>query len=274
MISKSPQSQSQTNYSLCLDVGNTNLYGGVFAGEELITSFRRDTTTGSAADEFGVFFRTVLRENGIDPSLVTKVGISSVVPSQVHSLRGAAVKYFNCEPFILRAGVKTGLKILMKNPPDVGADRIANSISAVKRYPQQNIIIVDFGTATTYCAISKNAEYLGGAIIPGIKISMESLESRTARLPRVEIVKPENALGRSTVESIQAGLYYSAVGCTREICQNLIRETFKNEKTIIIGTGGFSRMFEDAGLFDTILADLVLDGVRIAMELNTQSFGN
>ena len=257
-----------SSYILCLDIGNTNLYGGVFDGENLITTFRRDMTAGSSADEFGLFFRAVLRENDIDPSLVKRVSISSVVPSVIHSLRNASLKYFNDDPFVLRAGVKTGLKITIKNPSEIGADRIANSISAVHRYPNKNIVIVDFGTATTFCAVSKNAEYLGGLIIPGVKISMESLEARTARLPRVEIIKPSGILGRSTVEAIQSGLYYGTIGSTKEICQGLVRECFNDENALLIGTGGFSRLFEEVQLFDLVLLDLVLDGLRIAVELN------
>lgn len=256
--------------TLCIDIGNTNLYAGVFEGEKLVFTFRRDTAATSSADEFGIFFRTVLRENEIDPKSVNAVGISSVVPALVHSLRNAILKYFNCEPFLLKPGVKTGLKITIKNPAEVGSDRIANAISVVHRYPEENVIIVDFGTATTFCPVSKNAEFLGSLIIPGIRISMESLASRTARLPQVDIVKPEQVLGRSSIEAIQSGLFYSTMGAVKEICRGLSEECFKDQKRIIIGTGGFSRLFENEKLFDVILPDLVLDGVRIATELNQE----
>ena len=250
---------------LCLDIGNTNLYGGVFEGERLVLTFRRDTHSGCTADEFGIFFRTVLRENNFDPARISAVGLSSVVPSVIHSVRGASNKYFGCEPFILKAGVKTGLKVTIRNPLEVGSDRIANAIAGVHHYPGKNLVIVDFGTATTFCAVSKNAEYLGGLIIPGVKISMEALEAKTARLPKVEIVKPESALGRSTIEAIQAGLYYSAVGGIREICAQLRTTCFTDEEVLVIGTGGFSALFRDQKLFDLVLPDLVLEGVRIAL---------
>jgi type III pantothenate kinase len=254
------------NSILCLDIGNTNLYGGVFEAGNLTHTFRRDTHSGCTADELGIFFRTVLKENNFDPAQISAVGISSVVPSIIHSLRGAIIKYFNCEPFILKAGVKTGLKVTIRNPLEVGSDRIANAIAGVHKYPNKNLIIVDFGTATTFCAISKQSEYLGGVIIPGVKISMEALEAKTARLPKVEIVKPESALGRSTIEAIQAGLYYSTVGGIKEVCEQLSLSCFKAEERLIIGTGGFSALFRDQGLFDVIAPDLVLDGIRIALE--------
>lgn len=253
---------------LCIDVGNTNLYAGVFQGERLLFTFRRDTAAASSADELGIFFRAVLRENDIDPFSLSRVGISSVVPSLVHSLRNSIVKYFRHEPFLLKPGVKTGLKITAKNPAEVGSDRIANAISTIHRYPQQNAIIIDFGTATTFCPISKNAEFLGGLIIPGIRISMEGLASRTARLPQVDIVKPNSVLGRTSIEAIQSGLFYSTIGAIKEICAGLQSECFQGEKPLLIGTGGFSRLLENEHIFDLILPDLVLDGIRIATELN------
>jgi type III pantothenate kinase len=253
---------------LCLDIGNTNLYGGVYQENKLLMTFRCTTKGGNTADELGIFFRTVLRENGLDPESIGAVGVSSVVPSIIHSLRGAIHKYFKCEPFILKAGVKTGLKVTIRNPIEVGSDRIANAISGVNRFPNKNLVIIDFGTATTFCAVTKKAEYLGGLIIPGVKISMEALEARTAKLPKVEIVKPEQALGRSTVEAIQSGLYYSALGSIREISKALRESCFNNEETIVIGTGGFSALFRDESVFDYILPDLVLEGVLIALNLD------
>lgn len=258
--------KNSTPPTLCLDIGNTNMYGGVFEDDKLALTFRRDTGSGCTADEFGIFFRTALRENNFDPKKIKAIGISSVVPSVIHSLRGAANKYFNCEPFILNADTKTNLKITLPNPRELGADRIANAIAAIKKYPDKNLIIVDFGTATTFCAISKKSEYLGGLIIPGVRISMESLESKTARLPKVEIIKPHSIMGRSTVEAIQSGLYYSSVGSIKEICNGLAKKCFNYEETLTIGTGGFSALFRDEELFNLILPDLVLEGVKYALE--------
>ena len=151
---------------LCLDIGNSQIFGGVFGNESLELTFRRTSQLRSSSDELGVFFRTVLRENDIDPKSITKVAICCVVPDLLYSLRATCQKYFRIEPLILRPGIKTGLKILYRDPREVGADRIADAIGAVKLYPKRNIIVADFGTATTICAISQNKEFLGGNIIP------------------------------------------------------------------------------------------------------------
>ncbi|MBC7397834.1 MAG: type III pantothenate kinase, partial [Bdellovibrionales bacterium] len=170
--------------------------------------------------------------------------------------------------FVLQAGVKTGLKIKYRNPLEVGADRIANSIAAIQLYPGRDVVIVDLGTATTFCAVTRDKDYLGGAIIPGLRISMEALESRTAKLPSVEIVRPEVACGRSTIESIQSGLYYSHLGAMRELIGRYQKELFNDERPFVIGTGGFSRLFQGMDIFDAEIPDLVLYGLLSALRLN------
>jgi type III pantothenate kinase len=216
----------------------------------------------------GVFLRSVLRENNIDPTRVKHIVFCSVVPEVIYSLRGACKKYFDINPFVLQAGVKTGLKIKYRNPLEVGADRIANSIAATHLYPQRNMIIVDLGTATTFCAISKDKDYLGGSIVAGLKLSMESLEAKTAKLPSVEIVPMTEALGRSTVESLQSGLYYGHVGTIKELSERLSTECFAGEKPFVIGTGGFANLFEKEKVFDVIIPDLVLKGLLTALKMN------
>jgi type III pantothenate kinase len=151
---------------LCLDVGNTHIHGGLFAGDLLRCQFRKSTHPVGSSDELGVFLRTVLRENDADPAGVARIAICSVVPPAAYSLRSACVKYFRCEPFLLQAGVKTGLRIKYRNPHEVGADRIANAIAATQRHPGRDVIVVDCGTATTFDAVSAAGDYLGGAILP------------------------------------------------------------------------------------------------------------
>ena len=253
---------------LCLDIGNTQIHGGVFEGEALRGQFRKSTSPLGTTDELGIFFTAVLRENGVDPRHVTAVAICSVVPAALYSLRGAAEKYFHCVPFVLQAGVKTGLKIKYRNPLEVGADRIANAIGAVHRHPQKDLIVVDFGTATTIEVITQTGDYLGGAILPGVGVSAETLASHTAKLPRVEIARPEAALGRSSVESIQSGLFHGHVGAVRHLISLVAIEAFYARKTLVIGTGGFARMFEAEGLFDEVLPELVLQGLRHAYAIN------
>ncbi len=258
---------------LTLDVGNSQIFGGVFDGpvgkEKLKLRFRKTSKTGASSDEIGIFLRSVLRENGMDPTEVKKIALCSVVPDVVHSLRNACKKYFNLNPFLLQAGVKTGLKINYRNPLEVGADRIANSIAAVNLYPQKNLIIVDLGTATTFCAVSSEKEYLGGSIVAGLRLNMEALESQTAKLPSVEIIQMDQALGRSTVESIQSGLYFGHVGTIRELSEQISKECFSGEKPYIIGTGGFASLFDKAKVFDAVQPDLVLQGLLQSLKLNT-----
>lgn len=254
---------------LSLDVGNTQIYGGVFEGEKMLIAFRKNSKSGSSSDEVGIFLRTVIKENGLDPKKIQKIVLCSVVPDVIYSLKGACQKYFGINPFILQAGVKTGLKIKYRNPLEVGADRIANAVAATQMHPQKNLVIVDLGTATTFCAITADRDYLGGSIIAGLKLSMESLEAKTAKLPSVEIVSRTEALGLSTVESLQSGLYYGHLGAMREIINKISQECFKGEKPFVIGTGGFSSLFEKEKIFDQIAPDLVLKGNLIALERNT-----
>lgn len=253
---------------LCLDVGNTQIYAGLFDKDKMVLSFRRSSKSGASSDETGIFLRTAIRENGFDPAKVKQIAICSVVPEVIYSLRGACMKYFNINPFILQAGVKTGLKIKYRNPLEVGADRIANSIAATHLYPGKNLILVDLGTATTFCAVSKDKDYLGGSIVAGMRLCMEALESKTAKLPSVEIVAMHEALGRATIESIQSGLYYGHLGTIKELTERITKECFQGERPMVIGTGGFSYLFEKEKVFDEIVPDLVLKGMLIALQHN------
>lgn len=254
---------------LCLDIGNSQLHGGVF-DEGLRLQFRKTTHPLGSSDEFGVFFTAVLRENGLDPRAVKRVAICSVVPPALYPIRSACLKYFQAEPFVLQAGVKTGLKVKYRNPHEVGADRIAGAIGAVQRRPGKNLIVVDCGTATTFDVVTASGDYLGGAILPGVGISVETLAGKTAKLPTVEITRPATALGRSTVESIQSGVYHAHVGAVRQLVQELAREAFGGERPAVVGTGGFARLFEAEKLFDEVVPELVLLGLKHAEEMNRE----
>ncbi len=255
---------------LCIDAGNTQIHGGVFDGEDLLFQFRKTSRQQYSSDEIGIFLKTVLRENKIDPDKIKGVSICSVVPDLNYSLIGSCMKYFNIDPFFLKAGVKTGLKIKYRNPLEVGTDRIANAIAACKLFPDQNIIVVDFGTATTFCAISRSKDYLGGIILPGIRISMEVLESRAAQLPSVEIKKTDAVIGKSTAESIQSGLFYGHLGIVKELKERITREAFNESKPVVIGTGGFSILFENENLFNVADPTLALKGLNLAYQMNHQ----
>lgn len=253
---------------LCIDVGNSQIYGGLFVGDDIAFRFRHSSTI-SSSDQIGVFLRSVLRENKVDPDDISSVSICSVVPSLDYSLRAACVKYFSLDPFFLQAGVKTGLNIKYRHPVDVGADRIANAIAAIKHFPGQNLIVVDFGTATTFCVISADKTYFGGAILPGVRLSVEALSKNTAKLPSVEIVKPKLVVGNSTISSIQSGIFYGAVGSSRELITRMKQEFFSDKSVTVLATGGFAWLFENQAIYDKHVPDLVLQGLSIAADMNS-----
>jgi type III pantothenate kinase len=253
---------------LVLDVGNTQIYCGVFEERELVIQFRHASTSRSSSDEVGVFLRGALRENGVDPETIATIAISSVVPELNYSLRSCCQKYFALEPMIMRPGLKTGLQIAYKDPKEVGSDRIADAMGAVKLFPDRNLIVVDFGTATTVCAISRDRVFLGGNIMPGVRLAMEALESKTAKLPSVEIKPVRTAVGKTTIQSIQAGLYWSNVGMVRELTSRIGNEVFADEAPLVVATGGFAHLFDREALFDHVVPDLILTGLIEALQLN------
>jgi len=256
---------------LCLDIGNSQIHAGVFEGDVLRCQFRKTTHPLGSSDEFGVFFSAVLRENGVEPRGIDRAAICSVVPPALYPVRAACLKYFRCEPFVLQAGVKTGLKVKYRNPHEVGADRIAGAVAAVQRRPATPLIVVDCGTATTFDVVTAEADYLGGAILPGIGISVETLAGKTAKLPTVEITRPATALGRSTIESIQSGVYHGHVGAIQHLLAELTREVFGGQRLYVVGTGGFARLLEQEKLFDEIVPELVLLGLKHAERLNDEA---
>lgn len=252
---------------LCIDIGNSQIFGGLFDGQELAFRFRR-SSVHSSSDELGIFLKAVLRENKFDPMAIDSISICSVVPSLDYSIRSACIKYLFKEPFFLQAGVKTGLNIKYRHPVDVGADRIANAIGGIQQFPAQNLIILDFGTANTICVISKQKIYFGGAIFPGIRLSVEALSKNTAKLPSVEIIKVDDALGSSTISSIQSGIFFGAIGACREIIGRIKGSLFSGEPVIVLATGGFASLFDTENIYDHHLPDLVLQGLNFAYDLN------
>lgn len=254
---------------LTLDIGNSQIFGGVFQENKLLLQFRKAHNHVLSSDEAGIYFKAVLRENNIDPALIERIVMCSVVPDLMHSVASACVKYFNIRPFVLRSGVKTGLNIKYRNPQEVGADRIANSIAGTQLYPNKNLIIIDMGTATTFCVVNKNREYLGGLILPGLRLMMESLEWGTSKLPKVEITKSFEVVARSTIENIQSGLYVGNLCILEGIISRIKQEYFADEEVYVVGTGGFSKLFEDQGIFNHWIPGLILQGLKMALDLNS-----
>ena len=193
------------------DVGNTNTVLGVYDGEELTHHWRIETNRNKTNDEYGMLIKSLFDFADLALSDISGIIISSVVPPIMFALEKMCIRYFNLKPLVVGPGVKTGLNIKYDNPKEVGADRIVNAVAAIHKYGSP-LIIVDFGTATTYCYITEDKQYLGGAIAPGIGISTEALYTRAAKLPRIEIVRPEGVVGRNTVSAMQSGILYGYVG--------------------------------------------------------------
>jgi type III pantothenate kinase len=215
----------------------------------------------------------VLRERGVDPQAIDRIAVSCVVPEQAHPLRNACRIYFGREPLFLEAGIKTRLKIKTRNPQEVGADRIANAIAVAEMYPERNVVVIDFGTAITLDAVTAEREYLGGSICAGLGLAMEALGTKTAKLPFVEITQPTAALGRSTVEAIQGGLYFGYLGLIKELVARIRREAFGGADCVTVATGGFSQLYRNSGLFDETVPDLVLRGLAAVLDWNPEEEG-
>ena len=253
---------------LTLDVGNSQIFGGVFDSGELTLRFRRTARPSLSSDELGLFLRGVLRENGSDPPRIEQIAVCSVVPDLLYSLRSCCRKYFGVDPFILQAGAKTRLKIRYRNPLEVGPDRIANAIGAMHLYPGRNLIIIDFGTATTFDVVRASRDYLGGIIVAGHGLPWRRSRRTPRALPTVEIVPAAELVGRSTVESIQSGLYFGNRAIVKGLTQEIREQVFRGEPPVVIGTGGLSRLFAREKVFDVLLPDLVLVGLERALSLN------
>ncbi|MEX0324403.1 MAG: type III pantothenate kinase [Puniceicoccaceae bacterium] len=253
---------------LCFDIGNTDIYGGVCKGRDLVLEFRKSSHEPPSADEFGVFVLQILASKEVPVSALKAVAIASVVPDCNRIVAEACESYLGIKPLLLQAGVRTGLKIRTRNPAEVGADRIANAIAAVELFPGRDRVVVDMGTATTFCAINREDEYLGGIISSGMSLSMHALARNTAKLPFVDLVTPKQCLGKTTVESIQSGLYFGHLGLLREAVMRLTEEVFDGREPVVIATGGHARYFKNESLITDYVPDLVLRGLCRAVELN------
>jgi type III pantothenate kinase len=257
---------------LAVDVGNTNVTLALFEGERLVADWRVTSHRERTADEIAVELRQLFNLRGFELDVVSGVVISSVVPNLNPALIEASRRYLKCEPVMVGPGVKTGVRIRYENPKDVGADRIANALAAYTKYGGP-VVVIDFGTAVTYDAISAEGDYLGGAIAPGVEISLDALVSNTAMLRRVEAVAPDSVIGRNTVTSIQSGLVWGFVAQVEGMVERIVAELGGTAK--VIATGGQAGLV--AGLTNVIQATdplLTLEGLRLIYLQNADGAGH
>ncbi|MFZ7101363.1 MAG: type III pantothenate kinase [Peptococcaceae bacterium] len=252
---------------LAFDIGNTNMVIGVFKDKQLLTYWRIATDRQKTADEYAVLVHNLFHYHNIKPDEVTDIIYSSVVPPIISALEEMAEKYFNVKPLIVGPGVKTGVPILYENPREVGADRIVNAVAGFKKYGGP-LIIVDFGTATTFCCISEKGEYLGGAITPGINIATEALFQKTAKLPKVELVAPKKVIAKNTINAMQAGIIFGYCGLVDGIVRRMKQE-LGEENIKVIATGGIADLIaKDTATIDVVDKLLTLDGLLFIYEKN------
>jgi type III pantothenate kinase len=253
---------------LAVDVGNTNIVLGTYEGDELAASWRLSTNRGMTADEYGITILNLFARHHWETSQVSDIIISCVVPPLMPTLEQVAHVYFHVEPLIVGPGIKTGMPLMYENPKEVGADRIVNAVAGYEKYGGP-LIIVDFGTATTFCVVSARGEYLGGAITAGLGIASESLFQRTARLPRIELIKPRQVIGRNTVVSMQSGLIFGYIGQVEGIIQRIVQELGGFDEPKVVATGGIASLIaSECRNIHYIDQNLTMEGLRIIYQKN------
>ena len=254
---------------LAIDIGNTNITVGIFQGQELVGTWRLETDVQRMPDTYAAPLLTLLPRHGIQPADVTSSVLCSVVPPLTPVFTEVCQRYFSSTPIIVGAGVKTGMRILYDNPREVGPDRVADAVGAYHLYAGP-VIVVDFGTATTVNAITREGDYLGGAIAPGLTIAAEALFQKASMLPRIEMVRPKAAIGRNTIQSMQSGLIFGYVGLIEGLVARFQHEL--GERAKVVATGGHAELIaRETRVIEEVNPDLTLIGLRGIYEANTRS---
>ncbi|MCC7418008.1 MAG: type III pantothenate kinase [Acidobacteria bacterium] len=255
---------------LAIDIGNTNTVLGVFDGGTLVRSWRLQTVRQRTADELGLLVDALFAHDGIDRAGVSGIVLGSVVPVLTTATRAMVERYFGVRSLAIEPGVETGMPILYDNPAEVGADRIVNGVAAFEQFGRaagRPLVVVDFGTATTFDAVTARGEYLGGAICPGIQISADALFQRAARLPRIDVRKPDRVIGKTTVGAMEAGLFYGYVGMVEGLVRRMDAEL--GGGSVCVATGGLAEVVApETAVIHHVDTDLTLEGLRIVWERN------
>ena len=250
-----------------MDIGNTNIKTALFEGDQMVQYWRLTTNKKMSSDEYGILLANLFRHNDVDMKAVSGVIISSVVPSVNFTIEHMVQNYFGLSPMMVVPGVRTGINLKYDNPRELGSDRIANAVAAWELYGGP-CIFIDFGTATTFGVMSARGEFLGGAICPGLKLASEALVDRAAKLPRFELVKPENAIGRNTIANLQSGIIYGHVGLVTDLIQKM-RQELKAPDARVIATGGMALLVAaETDMIDVLDGTLTLKGLRLIYEKN------
>jgi len=251
---------------LAVDIGNTNITLGVFDGEKLRATWRIATDVNQMGDEYAALLLKLLEHQGLKASDIKEVAMCSVVPPLVGTFEELLERYFKVSPLVVRAGVKTGVRIMADNPREVGTDRIVNCAAAHYLY-KRAVIVVDLGTGTTFDIVSKEGDFIGGVIAPGIGIAAQALYTRTAALPRVELVHPPKAIGSNTITAMQSGIIFGYIGLVEGLVARIQKEL--GEKALVVATGGYAELIaKGTKVIDEINPDITLIGLRLIYQMN------
>lgn len=256
---------------LAFDIGNTNIVPGIFKGDKLVATWRLATDIHRMPDEYSVMLLNLLDRSQISPQEITEAVMSSVVPPLTPTFEELCERHFGIKPLVVGSGIKTGIRICTDNPREVGADRVVDALAAYRLYGGP-VIVIDLGTATTFDAVSKEGDLLGTAIAPGLRIAAESLYEKTAQLPRIELVRPKQAIGKNTITAMQSGLIFGYIGLMEGIVKRIRRELGGSAK--VVATGGLANfMAKENPIIDVVEPDLTLLGLYFIHELNRSQPG-
>lgn len=257
---------------LTIDVGNTNITVGIFEGDSIKACFRMTTKMPRTSDEYGMLLTNLVEKNNINVEKIEDAIIASVVPNVMHSLEGAIIKYFNIKPIVIEPGIKTGIRIVTENPRQIGADRIVDAAAAYELYGGP-VLVLDFGTATTYDLVDKDGAFVSGVTAPGIRISAKALWEDAAKLPEIEIKKPASILAKETITSMQAGLVYGQIGQAEYIIRHTIKEANMGEIKVV-ATGGLGRIIaSETNMIDVYDPNLTLKGMNLIYKKQNRKSG-